>query len=272
MSRGKPQRKYQVLRTDKASIGKDLVVNLARISPAGVLWLVERGLDMRGYTNPGLSWVIWGVAAIWLWWFICKPGLMSRVLRQYGKSRFLYWIGFGLVGLSFGTKAWYSPWGQPAEVQPTNTEVVKAVRHASEHQADELSKLRAELSKITNGVEDRLKREYPLGYVMIAFSGHHKGVVPHSDIIDANWDDMTVSIDNKNTMMVEIPYLCDKRSGSSLMNCGLGTRAIPGAFFDWKFKDSLTMRLECLEANPVGIFAVLGFKEEIDKRKPQNGS
>jgi hypothetical protein len=122
--------------------------------------------------------------------------------------------------------------------------------------------LRGELSRIVADEEARLEKEYPLGYVMIAFSGHKKIVLPRTNRMRADWDNMKVYMDEQNNISVDIPYLYDMVSHSSLENCALGTPAIPGSSGRWGLGSSLVVHVECVRANPIGIFAVLGFNEQ----------
>ena len=124
--------------------------------------------------------------------------------------------------------------------------------------------LRDALSMVRVNQERRLATEYPLGYVMIAFSGDKKVILPYADRFEADWDKLKVYRDEQGGISVDIPYLHDTRGHSTLANCSLGTSAKPGSFMQFPF-GSLIAQVECLQVDPIGIAAVLGFKENVNK-------
>lgn len=289
MSRPKPQKKWQVVRTDKPPIRNGSVANLARVSPAGILWLVERGLDVRGYTNPGLSWAIWGMAGIWLWWSICKSGLISRVLPQYTKSKLVYWVGVALLGLSFGAKSWHSPWHKPVETAPTDMEVVKAVRDADQHQTEELSRLRTELSKKMDDYfgnqppnekekwRQYLTRNYPLGWNLLAADGRTiytpNGLSYQRDLVVV-WGSERVSELTPDKVRVRLPDIAAKNVGV-VFTGGMewGVKRTAGSTMKSMFGRTL-MVLEVLEDKGDFVVVALAFREatKSDQLPPLQGS
>lgn len=113
----------------------------------------------------------------------------------------------------------------------------------------------------TNEDMERLKKDFPLGIVLIAFSGQVKKVLPYSGMIEGDWDGLTVRMVADNNMEIHIPYLHWRAFNATVRNCTLTVPAVPGLKRSGGDPDVMGIWAECLEADPVGICAVLGFKD-----------
>jgi hypothetical protein len=123
--------------------------------------------------------------------------------------------------------------------------------------------LKEVLDKAKNDKEEYLKGEYPLGYIMIAFSGEKKAVLPYTNIFETDWDNIEAYKDDKNIANIEVPYLRDKRTGSMMVGFTIGLFAKEGSkSIKFRFKGSFVAQATCLKADPVGIYLVLGFFED----------
>ena len=125
------------------------------------------------------------------------------------------------------------------------------------------TRLLEQMRRIDETEHEKLIRDYPLGYAMIALSGDKNIVLPYTDKFETDWDNIKVYKDDKNIVWIDIPYLRDKRLNSQFETISLGLLATPGSkSIKLRFKGSFTAQATCLRANPVGIYLVLGFAED----------
>jgi len=203
-------------------------------------------LDWIGYGSRGLSYTLWAVTAILVLWYVCKYEWPAK-WKRHVEPMAIFVVGAIVIALLIGAAYMWMP------RESSNTDVLES--------------LMARLSEIENSQEHRLNRDYPLGYIMIALSGHRKVIIPRVDLIEADWNKMTLYLDTCNMMYLQIPYLREKLKNTVFQECTMGVQQVAGSAFKINIAGSAMMILECLEARPVGIFAVLGFKEPVDTER-----
>jgi len=213
-----------------------------------------------GYSNPSLAWALSGGAGVLLWLYGCNYEWPYPQLRAFAKKRCVGWIGCAVIAFGFGTVS-LRAWG-PRE--PTNSEVVNAIEEAGQKTVEDVKKeLDAMLSGLSGNELRRLEQEYSLGFVLIAFSGEVKKVLPYSNVVEGDWDGLMVHRAEGNVISIYIPYLRDLRPGGTILGrTTLGIIARPGNRQAFPLKN-VDAWVECVKAEPVGICAVLGFTDRI---------
>jgi hypothetical protein len=242
--------------------GRKLDISYLRWALPVILFLFERGLDVAGCTNLGLSWIIWGVAALVLWWAVYSCTWKSITVCRFMQRKLARLVVAVLIVVFFGGSAWRH-W--PSEAQPSNRDVIKLVKDEAKQTKDAiLAELRRGLLQEKTREEDRLKKEYPLGYVMLAFSGEKKLVLPYAERFDCEWDGLGVSLrteDVKKSIYIDIPRLKYKPNHVELSRVRIVVSAKPGSRCKTFSLFGFDISAECLKSEPIGVFAVLGFSE-----------
>ncbi|MEN6578393.1 MAG: hypothetical protein ABFD90_18760 [Phycisphaerales bacterium] len=200
----------------------------------------DRLLDCLGYGSRGLSYILWAVFAIWALGYACKYEWPERWKKRLNPGTFFV-VGAIVIALLLVAGYMWMPRG------PSNADILK--------------ELMTHLSEIENSQESRLNREYPLGFVMIALSGHRKAIVPRADLFETDWNKMIVFHHTDNMIYLKIPYLRDTRTNSLHTECSMAVYPVPGSSCRTGFGVGMLMELQCVAAQPVGVFVVLGFKE-----------
>jgi hypothetical protein len=248
MARGNHKKKWKTAVRTKVTPPRKAGQKPGPLIGAGALFLFERGLDMMGYSNPSLGWAMWGITALLLWWYGYKHEWTDPRLIAFGRRRWVVWAGSAVIGVSCGGIALY----MLGHSGPTNAEV--------------LEQLQEMLSGLSGNEIRRLEQDYPLGHVLIAFSGEVKKVLPNSNVLEADWDGLTVGRNSK-LIWIRLPHLRDVHRNVGLDGCQLSTNARPGAKVAAMSLGNVAIWVECLRTEPIGICAVLGFKEKT--RAPQ---
>ena len=234
--------------------------NRLRVTSAVLLFAFKEGLGLMGYTNPSLGWMIWGAAVVLLWWSICTSDWSNTIVMKIAHSGRCRLAGFIVILVSFGVAAWIAPWHKESEKAAVSSMVDDIVRRVGEQTNQQLEdKLKVALSQTRDDKEDLLKKEYPLGYVMVAFSGEKKDVLLCTDRFEIDLSRVAVRKGSINTVLVDIPRIYDKVQKTTCSISSYEFPAIPGRQ-PWLIQTtSLRLRIECLKADPWGIFVVLGF-------------
>lgn len=215
---------------------------------AVIPFLAQEGLQLMGYTNPILGWTLLCLCGLLGWLFIYTsdwPNLpFIKVLNKL-KKRYVIVIGYIVILVLFAILALCAP---------------------GKEETDILAKLNKMLVDAQQE-EERLNKEYPLGYVMIAFSGEKKVIIPSSGrVVVENPHNMIVYIDNNYWIHIDNCNIYDNQSHSRATDCSFGTLAKPGqkaVVMTWKSpKKDLQIVVECVKTEPIGVCAVLGFSEK----------
>jgi hypothetical protein len=115
----------------------------------------------------------------------------------------------------------------------------------------------------------QLEEEYDLGFILVAFSGEidTTRIVPHTDRIEGDWRRCRVYEAGNGLLGVELPprLKFKGREGPPIeINAG-SIRAIipakPGEKTSGLGARGVQFQVECLQQEPIGVCAVIGFKE-----------
>jgi len=205
--------------------------------------LFERGLDVMGYTNPCLGWFLWGLSAALGWWWLTAFEWSHPKLLKLARNTFIVWGGYLLIAVFFCVAACHA-----------------YVRGEKPNLA----------STLQENEQRRLDKEYPLGYALIAFSGEKKTFISGLNRFEIDWDNIRVYKDRDNVMHVTLDRYYDKDTQNEFISPDFSCDAIPGAKYTAMKVGSVSITIECLKAEPVGILGVLGFAERTDKDKPKS--
>ena len=200
--------------------------------------LFERGLDVMGYTNPCLGWFLWGLSAALGWWWLTTFEWSYSKLLKLARNRSIMWIGYLSIVVFFGVFAYN------AYVRGEKPNLI---------------------SILQENEQQRLDKEYSLGYALIAFSGDKKIFISGLDRFEVDWDSITVSRDNRNFINITLDRLYDKYTEVGFTAPVFSCPAIPGAKHTLMDLGSVRITIECLKAEPIGLFGVLGFAERTDR-------
>jgi hypothetical protein len=221
----------------------------AVIAGASVAFWV--GYDLMDYTNQTLGFVCWWVAGSLVLYAVTE-WLWIRSNRWLWGIRAIGCIVIGCLCVLVGHYCLSKP-------IPTNADIAKKID-------DVRAALNKEAVESNEEEENRLKREYPLGYVIFAFSGEKIVHLLCTDRVDSDWDRVKVYREGKDLVFIEPLYLFDKREDkhktSGFVSCAFGMPAKPGGkSIRIRVQDSFMARAECIRAKPVGLCVVLGFME-----------
>jgi len=127
---------------------------------------------------------------------------------------------------------------------------------------DELNRLVKEAELDT---EYYLTKQYPLGYVMFACSGEHKSVVYDHNTIRMDFSKFRVneeSVNGERLLRLYVPRMTIHMNQITLFleRMTLGVVAEVGQTERCVFS-SVFVQLEVIQAKPIGLVAVLGFRE-----------
>jgi hypothetical protein len=289
MSKGRPKKRYKIVRTQVVASGKmdketqekvaGAVGTVAGLLFAGGLAMIPinaiLGCIIAG-TGAALGWFV----LIWRGWFAC----LNRKCAQY--------LGFGIIIVAFTVLALCIP-GSKSDDASGNTAIPQSItanapnspgsqvvaigqvygglymdRSDPNGMAEVNRKLDA-LLEITGTEIHRLEKEYDLGFVLVAFSGEVDAtrVIPHTNRIEADWNQCRASGGEDGRMRVRMPpviILTGPRGRLRLKfyDVYFSIDAKPGAKSFSLFEPSgIRARLECLKTEPIGICAVVGFAE-----------
>ena len=283
MSKAKPnKKKWQVVRTDALSstrMDKRIKEKVAGSALAFATPLITGGLVMLASHTLGCIAMGVGLAIAWfvITWMEWFP-FLSRKSIQY--------LGYGVIVVASLALLCLSPDKSDATqaVQPITTTVqdspgstvvnvgdggTATVNQSDPQKVDaiheELARLRAWVERSAASEMWRLKKEYDLGFVLIAFSGETdaKEVQPYSDAIDGDWNNFKVHKDEQGLLWIDIPYLYIRPHGTMTFNgCSAIIPAVPGMKRPCMRNADIGVWVECLKSDLVGICAAIGFKKE----------
>jgi len=164
-------------------------------------------------------------------------------VRKYRYFKLVWWIVFSIIIITSVTLACCAR-GKP---KVTNQDL--------------LAKLNEVLATIQKDESTRLKKEYPLGYVMIAFSGEKHIVDNYSDRFQFD-QNVKIYKDNQNLLRIEMYNLFDKVNENQIGMISAGISLKPGTKQSIVRFPSFRVIGECLKNEPIGVYAVIGFSED----------
>jgi len=227
-----------------------------------LLTIVPTIISLRDMDLDSMDVALIGGGILWVWIAVRFSEFSGSPWRylQICQRKCVWWPVAGLIVLVFVGWAYRVRGGPLPQPVLTSDDVARIADETAAKTAEQLMK---RLVAAQKDEEQRLREDYPFGYVMVAFSGETKAVLPYPSRFDCDWDEVTVSRQG-DVIAVEIPYLRDTKTGVSFENVAVGTRAIPGSKGSPPIRlADCAITLECLKAEPIGIIAVLGFPKAI---------
>lgn len=263
----KSRRKCATVGTNPRDLAKSRA-NYANWALGAATTTVSILIGLRSTNMDPLNVILIGGGVLWVWVAI-KYSRFSRrpwaILKTCQKT-WNWWAGLLLITVAFTVWATYEWNGGRSEIIPTNGDVLRAIEETGQKTADDLGKmLQSMLSSVTATELSRLASDYPLGHVLIAFSGEIKKVLPYTNVVESDWDNLDVHREKNNTISVLIPYVRDVRSHSMATHLLINLDAWPGAKSRALQFKNLEIWTECLKTEPIGRCVVLGFREGWDR-------
>jgi hypothetical protein len=110
----------------------------------------------------------------------------------------------------------------------------------------------------------RLRNKYDFGFVLIAFSGEVETtkVKSYTDRIQADWDNSRAYMES-GRVVIEVPRFRAKGYPSGTLDLNplrISVPPSPGMTLPGIVMGDMRIQCECLETQPIGICAVIGFK------------
>jgi len=140
--------------------------------------------------------------------------------------------------------------------QPTNADLMDAIQAVD-------MKLEESARHVEKSYEKELEDRYPLGYIVVAFSGRSSAFLPRLDRFEVNPNDISLAINSDRTQLqIRVPKIHDRQFGNIIRDCYLYLPLVVGArSMDIPTGDA-HVQAECLKADPIGTYVVLGFTDE----------
>lgn len=208
---------------------------VSRVSAFAALLFVA-GLGM--IANRTLGCVLIGLAAV-LGWFVLVQFRWFPVLTR----KYIHYPGHGLIVIA--------------------TLILTLLTHAGKLDTRKDASQVALLNRTDEEIL-RLRNEYEFGFVLIAFSGEVETtkVKSYTDRIQADWDNSRAYMES-GRVVIEVPRFRARGYPSGnidLPQLRVSVPPNPGTPLPGIVLGDMKIQCECLETQPIGICAVIGFK------------
>lgn len=230
--------------------------------------------------SPSLGFILLGIAGMLGWSLLLKKKWMQPVRqREYATVGGYVVIGIVSMGLAIYPYLGHKqPASQPITATNQNSpggiaigenkgklEIHQSDPNATKETNEKLDVVEEKLDRLlsmTQPVMDRLKRDYPLGVVLVAFSGESHEALPVMGVIEGDWYNLKVRRTVLGGLAVLVPFLRDTRVNVKFYDVVLSVdRALPGATRMNVVLGNVTVWVECVKQEPIGICAAVGFRE-----------
>ena len=262
---------------------------------AAASWAAKEGLDIIP-APPFFGFVLLGLAAALAWSALAHSGWLSFLTRRY-----IHYTAYGIIIVVFLPLALFvhphitdaptdtnEPGVSPPSVvatAPTGSTVTAigtfngnlTVKQSGPNQFDTINKKLDALLSLTDSEMNQLEKEYDLGFVLIALSGEVNAtrVMPHTNRVESDWGQCIAFKDEKGRLHIGLPQVVEiQRPGGHMISLfATGADYFIGAIPSSKSSllsvnvSDVQLRLECLKTQPIGICAVIGFKDT--RTRPQ---
>jgi len=285
--RKKGRRKYTVIYTGPKSSAmkkKRTKVILSIFIPLATL---SSGAGLKMIANPTLGYILVGVGAVLGWSSLVISGLIN----------FQVWhkiLGYAIIIIMTLIFAFAIPNSEPdipkddQETESVPQSITTTIHDSPNsvaqsaggniidspvtiNQGINREELEETLRKyLPENVEDQIREEYSLGYVLFAHLAEPKMVLPYKVVqnvsIEGDWDNIKIyqnEYSDPDEVWIEIPNFRLKYKYISMANIVPSVKLVPGYKMAILYDkvDSLVVEVQCLQSNPIGYSFVLGFKK-----------